>query len=254
MRHFYALCLMTFAHITSIILLFMQYTTLCEGSMVGAKAGKRIVDGRDRLYDAYWHLVKTRPAAEITVDMVTRQAAINRTSFYYHFKNLDSLAQETLLRSASVQPYRNLVRQLTLRERMKRVQSSPTSATQDNWRELLDDVCTAVFLSTRSGAFGTSVGNLCHVWNEALLSSQHEHPEENAAQGKAGKDSAQGKASDDATQSPADDENRAVVLSAIAHSFLSLLAQRGAEGNAMPAERFVELIYKAHIPQALAQL
>lgn len=233
--------------------------------MVNTRGSKRIVDARDRLINAYWHLVKTRPATEITVDMVTRQAAINRTSFYYHFKNLDGLAQETLLRSASVQPYRTIVQQLTLRDRM---QPGDASTSEGDWRELLDDVCTAVFLSTRSGAFKASVDNLCHVWNETLLPSRDEHPSDGphegqgdgVREGRARAVDDQQAAGDQCDEAPAngdqerENEDRAVLLSAIAHSFLSLLAQRGAAGNAMPAERFVELIYKAHIPQALAEL
>lgn len=46
---------------------------------------------RDRLLEAFWHLLETHHLCDITVGMITEEARCNRGTFYYHYADIDAL-------------------------------------------------------------------------------------------------------------------------------------------------------------------
>ncbi len=51
-----------------------------------------------RLIDAFWGLLETTRLQNITVGLVTEQAQLNRTTFYYHFASIEQLADQAIKR------------------------------------------------------------------------------------------------------------------------------------------------------------
>lgn len=50
----------------------------------------------ERMEQAFWDLLEEKPYSKITVGEVVKRAQVNRNAFYYHFDNLDELANYAL--------------------------------------------------------------------------------------------------------------------------------------------------------------
>ncbi len=48
-------------------------------------------DARQRICEALWELLEAHELRDITIGMITERAECNRGTFYYHFKDLDTL-------------------------------------------------------------------------------------------------------------------------------------------------------------------
>lgn len=49
-----------------------------------------------RIEDAFWSMLAEMPYDRITVHGLSRRAKVNHNTFYYHFENIDDLAQKAL--------------------------------------------------------------------------------------------------------------------------------------------------------------
>lgn len=49
---------------------------------------------RKRIKDAFLHLAETKDFTDINVNMLTKAAGLNRTTFYLHYQTMDDLAEE----------------------------------------------------------------------------------------------------------------------------------------------------------------
>lgn len=50
----------------------------------------------DRMIEAFWKLLDEMPYSDITLMALIRRAGVNHNTFYYHFKNMASLAEAAL--------------------------------------------------------------------------------------------------------------------------------------------------------------
>lgn len=50
----------------------------------------------ERMEEAFWELLDEKPYSKITVGEIVKRAQVNRNAFYYHFDNLDDLADYAL--------------------------------------------------------------------------------------------------------------------------------------------------------------
>lgn len=48
----------------------------------------------NKIENAFWTLLEKTSYSEITVSMICLEAEVNRNSFYYHYENIDDLAQK----------------------------------------------------------------------------------------------------------------------------------------------------------------
>lgn len=54
-----------------------------------------------KIENAFWSLLETERYSDITVLRVTQEAGINRNSFYYHYRDIDDLAQKAFMNNAN---------------------------------------------------------------------------------------------------------------------------------------------------------
>lgn len=54
-----------------------------------------------KIENAFWKLLETEKYAEITVLRICQESGVNRNSFYYHYKDIDDLAETAFKRNAS---------------------------------------------------------------------------------------------------------------------------------------------------------
>lgn len=64
--------------------------------VVDVTVDRRIRRTRHLLRDAVLELAKTRDLTELTVQDITRQADVNRATFYQHYRDKDELVEETI--------------------------------------------------------------------------------------------------------------------------------------------------------------
>jgi len=48
----------------------------------------------EKLENAFWILLEKHPYDEITIKALTMEAEVNHNSFYYHFRNMDEMAEQ----------------------------------------------------------------------------------------------------------------------------------------------------------------
>lgn len=65
--------------------------------MARPKREPGVPDARQRLADAFWDMLSEMPFSEMTVLGISARAQVNHNSFYYHFRNIEDMAQ-TLFR------------------------------------------------------------------------------------------------------------------------------------------------------------
>lgn len=53
-------------------------------------------NAKERMANAFWDALEEKPYERITVRDVVDRAQVNRNAFYYHFQNIDDLAQWTI--------------------------------------------------------------------------------------------------------------------------------------------------------------
>ena len=61
------------------------------------------VQARERLADAFWNLLEGEPYTQMSAREVCRKAGLNKNTFYYHFSDLDELADEAVARALPVE-------------------------------------------------------------------------------------------------------------------------------------------------------
>ena len=54
------------------------------------------VRAHERLIDSFWCLLEAEPYARLSVREVCREAGLNKNTFYYHFTDLEELANEAV--------------------------------------------------------------------------------------------------------------------------------------------------------------
>ena len=64
--------------------------------VIAAIEDRRVRRTRDLLRDAVLELGKTRDLTDLTVQDITRQAEVNRATFYQHYRDKDELIDQTL--------------------------------------------------------------------------------------------------------------------------------------------------------------
>ncbi|MEX2805376.1 TetR/AcrR family transcriptional regulator [Streptococcus sp. H31] len=62
-----------------------------------------------KIENAFWSLLETERYSDITVLRVSQEAEINRNSFYYHYSNINDLAQKAFVNNADNEVSRTLV-------------------------------------------------------------------------------------------------------------------------------------------------
>ena len=51
---------------------------------------------QQRIEEAYWALLESMPHEKITIGQLCTKAHINHNTFYYHYQNIDDLANQIL--------------------------------------------------------------------------------------------------------------------------------------------------------------
>lgn len=54
-------------------------------------------DSKRLIMDAFWSLLEEKPYNKITVKLIVERCGVNRNTFYYHFQDIPSLAEEILM-------------------------------------------------------------------------------------------------------------------------------------------------------------
>ena len=62
-----------------------------------------------KIENAFWSLLETERYSDITVLRVSQEAGINRNSFYYHYRDIDDLAQKAFMNNADNEVSKTLV-------------------------------------------------------------------------------------------------------------------------------------------------
>ena len=62
-----------------------------------------------KIENAFWSLLETERYSDITVLRVSQEAGINRNSFYYHYSDIDDLAQKAFMSNANNEVSRTLI-------------------------------------------------------------------------------------------------------------------------------------------------
>ena len=62
-----------------------------------------------KIETAFWSLLETMRYSDITVLRVSQEACINRNSFYYHYKDIDDLAQKAFTNNAENEVSKTLI-------------------------------------------------------------------------------------------------------------------------------------------------
>ena len=71
--------------------------------MARPKYGRGDVRAREKLIDAFWDLLEAEPYTQMSVREVCRESGLNKNTFYYHFSDLDELADEAVARALPVE-------------------------------------------------------------------------------------------------------------------------------------------------------
>lgn len=62
-----------------------------------------------KIENAFWSLLETERYSDITVLRVSQEAEINRNSFYYHYRDIDDLAQKAFVNNVNNEISKTLV-------------------------------------------------------------------------------------------------------------------------------------------------
>lgn len=62
-----------------------------------------------KIENAFWSLLETERYSDITVLRVSQEAGINRNSFYYHYSDIDDLAQKAFINNANNEVSKTLI-------------------------------------------------------------------------------------------------------------------------------------------------
>ncbi len=50
----------------------------------------------ERMVNAFWHILEQKPFTKITVSDIVKEAQVNRNAFYYHYENINDLADKAV--------------------------------------------------------------------------------------------------------------------------------------------------------------
>lgn len=93
---------------------------------------------QERMEQAFWTLLECRPYAQISMKEITRLAAVNHNTFYYHYSGLDELAESALQHTIPHELVAAVLRGLTgSDEALTRLADNPTLSSH------LDHLCHA---------------------------------------------------------------------------------------------------------------
>ena len=99
----------------------------------------------NRLQTAFWEALEEHPFKDITVTEIARRAGVNKNTFYYHYANMDELAQssiqDSLLYDISVIFFGSTEKpQPPISDMAKRIEELPSIAlkedNQERWKRL----------------------------------------------------------------------------------------------------------------------
>ncbi|NMM99086.1 TetR/AcrR family transcriptional regulator [Bifidobacterium olomucense] len=80
-----------------------------------------VLPARERMENAFWELLADRDYRKITVTDVVREAGVNRNSFYYHYSDLQELADASILHQVEATPIQHA--------------PDPNGNPEEQWRE-----------------------------------------------------------------------------------------------------------------------
>ena len=67
--------------------------------MARPKKGANDASVEERVETAFWKAIETRSLAQVSVSSLVREAGINRSTFYYHYEDIDDLARRAVSRN-----------------------------------------------------------------------------------------------------------------------------------------------------------
>ena len=71
--------------------------------MARPKYGRGDARAREKLIDTFWDLLEAEPYTHMSVREICRESGLNKNTFYYHFSDLDELADEAVARALPVE-------------------------------------------------------------------------------------------------------------------------------------------------------
>lgn len=84
--------------------LYNEALLFVGGKKMSQLTSKKEPAGKRRIKDAFWQLYQERPIEDIGIKEIVALAGCNRTTFYYHYKNihdvLEDIEQECVLKEA----------------------------------------------------------------------------------------------------------------------------------------------------------
>jgi len=57
------------------------------------------VPAKERLEDAFWHMLAEKPFMDMTISALSNRAGVNHNTFYYYYESLDDMAQKLLVKN-----------------------------------------------------------------------------------------------------------------------------------------------------------
>ncbi|WP_164860063.1 TetR/AcrR family transcriptional regulator [Actinomyces wuliandei] len=80
---------------------------------------------RNRIKDAFWGILSQCPYADVTIKRLAREARVNHKTIYYHYANVDDLAEQLFRENQAEADVSLLVGRLILGEEVSGLLSSP---------------------------------------------------------------------------------------------------------------------------------
>lgn len=74
--------------------LYNESLLFVGGKKMSQLTSKKEPAGKRRIKDAFWQLYQERPIEDIGIKEIVALAGCNRTTFYYHYKNIHDVLED----------------------------------------------------------------------------------------------------------------------------------------------------------------
>lgn len=189
-------------------------------------------EARNQLVEAFWKFAREIPVSDMKVDALAREAGCNRSTFYYHFKGISNL-REYAVDSSGIVPVlaaalaQGAIGASSSKDPAARAMSaiSKQALARQNrdfiWKheKAIDDMCSLVYHNwTELDDWGIRM-RLREICRDAL--------------------------GDDVR---ANGVETRILLEFMTNGLIGAMAYRGASGNALPFDRFVNVLDSEALP------
>jgi AcrR family transcriptional regulator len=172
---------------------------------------------RTRIEETFWELLKQKPLEQITVSELVRQVGCNRATFYYHFEDLNDLAERAIEEA--------LPAEIPLLARTYFLKMSEPLVLSDESRHSIDRLCLLIGKNSSTRLATKIKDALKEMWLEMFGVS--------------------GDTLDEAT---------CYVLEFMAGGVVSILGRRGSARNPEPLERCLQPLFSVFAKPAMGFL